>query len=101
MHFVPIVAFVLIGLFFLDKSLRRGARRTWAWGRTGGRVPLSRTSYAVWAVTFFSIAFTLARAPKPGLGAAVAIAACCVAVIVMGFVDTRADRTSTDGEHRE
>lgn len=92
MHVLPIVAFVLIGLVFLDKSLRRRAKRTWAWGRMGEGPPLSRTSYAVWAVTFFSIAFTLSRAPEPGIVAAAAIATCCVAVIVMGFLDTRADR---------
>jgi len=100
-HLLPIVAFVLIGLIFLDKSLRRGARRTWAWGRTGERVSLSRSSYAVWAVTFFTIAFTLSRVTKPGLGTAAAIAACFVAVIVMGFVDTRTDQASTGREHRK
>ena len=43
-RFLPIVAFGLIGVVFLDKSLRRGARRTWAWGRMGEGAPLSRIS---------------------------------------------------------
>jgi preprotein translocase subunit SecG len=97
---LPVVAFGLIGLVFLDKSLRSGARRTWAWGRTGEGAPLSRVSYAVWAITFFSIAFTLSRAPQPGLGAVFAIALCFGAVVVMGFLDTRADRKSVRGANR-
>ena len=100
MHLLSVVAFWFIGVIFLDKSLRRGARRTWAWGRVGEGAPLSRVSYAVWALTFFSIAFTLSRAPEPGLGAALAIALCFGAVIVMGILDTRADRRSNRGGNR-
>ena len=92
MHWLPVVAFVLLGVVFLDKALRRGARRTWAWGRTGGGAPLSRISYAVWALTFIAIAFAVARAPKPGLVAAIAIGLCFVSIIVMGIADTRVDR---------
>lgn len=92
MQWLPVGAFVLLGVVFCDKALRRGARRTWAWGRTGGGVQLSRKSYAVWALTFFAIAFAIARAPKPGVAAAVTLALCFVSVIVAGFADTRAGR---------
>ena len=94
MHVLPIVAFVILAVVFLDKALRRKARRNWAWGRMGEAAPLSRISYAVWAMTFFAIAFTLARAPRPGLGAAIVIGVSCVAVIVSGFADSRTYRRS-------
>ena len=94
MNGFPIVAFGILAVVFLDKAMRRGATRTWAWGRMGEAAPLSRISYAVWAMTFIAIAFTLARAPKPGLGAAIAIGVSFVAVIVMGFADTRTYRKS-------
>lgn len=67
----------------------------------GEGAPLSRISYAVLAVTFFSIAFTLARAPNPGFGAAIAIGLSFVAVVVMGTIDTRADRKSKGEDHRK
>jgi uncharacterized membrane protein YbaN (DUF454 family) len=108
MQWLPVGAFVLLGVIFCDKALRRGARRTWAWGRAGGGAPLSRKSYAVWALTFFAIAFAIARAPEPGVAAAVVLALCLVSIIVAGFADTRALRRqetesqqgSTDGDSK-
>ena len=97
MTWLPIVAFILLGAVFLDKSLRRSARRTWAWGRMGEGAPLSRTSYAILALMFFAIAFTLSRAPEPGLVAAIAVGVCFVSMIVAGFADTKADRDNRAG----
>jgi hypothetical protein len=96
MHWLPVVAFVLLGAVFLDKALRRRARRTWAWGRTGGGAPLSRKSYAVWAMSFFAIACAVARAPKPGIAAATAVGLGFVSIIVVGCADTKAARTGPD-----
>lgn len=92
MSWLPIAAFVVLGLVFLDKALRRGAKRTWAWGRTGGGPKLSRRSYAVWALTFFTIAAILSRAHEPGGLAVLVIGVCLVAVIVAGFADAREQR---------
>ena len=89
MHLVPIALFVVLGVLFLDKAMRSRAKRTWAWGRMGEGAPLSRLSYAILAITFFVVAFIVARAPEPGVGAAIAIGVCFVSVIVMGCFDTR------------
>ena len=97
MHWFPIVGFILLGLIFLDKGLRRRARRNWAWGRMGEGPPLSRISYVVLATMFFAIAFTLSRAPDPGVVAAVAIGLCFIVVVVAGIVDTALNRKKRTG----
>ena len=88
MQWIPIAAFVVLGAMFFDKALRRRARRTWAWGRSGGKVALSRRSYAVLGLMFFTIAWVVARAPEPGWIAAAAIGLCFLLAIVSGFADT-------------
>ena len=96
---IPIFVFVFLGVIFLDMALRRGARRTWAWGRTGGGAPLSRRSYGIVGLTFFAVAFTVARAPDPGWAAAAAIGVCFVGIIASGFADTRAAERNRAGSH--
>jgi len=99
-QWIPILAFILLGLIFCDKALRPGARRTWAWGRTGDGAQLSRLSYAMWGLTFFAIAFAAVGAPKPGLAAVAVIAFLFVSVIACGFADTRAARRSRASQGR-
>jgi hypothetical protein len=95
---VAAAVFVLLGVVFVDKALRSGATRNWAWGRMGEGPPLSRAAYAAWGFAFFAIAFTIWRAPHPGWRAAAAVGACLVAIIVVGIFDTRADRRRSSEE---
>ena len=90
---LPVRLFAALAVFSLQKAIRPGARRTWAWGRVGGGPPLSRGSYAVWGVTFSCIAFTIARAPRPPAWAALGLGLCLLAIVVAGIADTRADGT--------
>lgn len=92
MQWLPVVLFVLLGLIFAGKGLRRRARRFWAWGRMGEGAPLSRRSYVIFGTTFFAIASTLARAPEPGWIAVFLVGACFVAIIASGYADTRSAR---------
>jgi hypothetical protein len=85
---VPGLPFALLGLFFLQKAIRPGARQSWSWGRGGGPVPVSRLGYACWAATFFAIGVIVAHAPKPPLAAVVAFTIFCLATLGVGFVDT-------------
>jgi hypothetical protein len=87
-QWLPVAAFVLLGVVFFDKALRRGARRTWTWGRVRGGASLSRKSYAIWGTTFFAITFAVARVSKPGIIAGIAIGLCLISIIVSGFADT-------------
>jgi len=87
-----VTGFVLLGAFFLQKAVRRSAKRSWAWGRVGGGPPLSRKSYAIWGMTFLSIAWVLGQAPEPSTPAVGALGFCFVAMLVAGFMDSAADR---------
>jgi hypothetical protein len=92
MDWVPIAGFGALGGFFVQKALRRGAKRTWAWGRGGSGPPLSRAAYGIWGITFICIAVVLAFAPRPPLGALLAFGLCFFALAVVGIADTRAYR---------
>lgn len=89
---MPIALFFVLGIVFFDKAFRRTARRSWAWGRSGGEVALSRRSYAIIGLTFFTIAFIIRRVPEPGWIAVAAIGVCFVLVIATGSADTHAYR---------
>ena len=96
---VPTGLFVLLGLYFLQKAVRPKARQSWGWGRAGGKVPLSRASYGVWGLAFLNIAALIARAPNPPLWLAAPFMVLFLAILVMGFLDTRAyRRTREKGE---
>jgi Flp pilus assembly protein TadB len=96
---VPAGLFALLGLYFLQKALRPKARQSWGWGRTGGKVPLSRASYGVCGLAFLNIAALIARAPRPPLWLAALFMVLLLAILVMGFLDTRAyRRTRKNGE---
>lgn len=95
--FVPGLLFALLGCFFLQKAIRPGAKQSWSWGRGGGPVPVSRWGYASWAVTFFSVAAIVARAPEPPMAFVVVFFVCFLAVLCAGFVDThRYDESRRD-----
>jgi hypothetical protein len=85
---VPGFLFVVLGCFFLQKATRRGAKRSWAWGRGGGAVPVSRWGYASWAACFFAIAWIVSRAPEPPIAAVAVFLVCFLTTLAIGFVDT-------------
>lgn len=96
---VPVGLFALLGLYFLQKALRPKARQSWGWGRGGGKVPLSRASCGVCGLAFLNIAALIARAPRPPLWLAALFMVLFLAILVMGFLDTRAyRRTWKNGE---
>jgi hypothetical protein len=87
---LPVLGFVTLGVFSLQKAVRSGAKRNWAWGRIGGGgPPLSRLSYGVGGALFLSIAWVISEAPQPSTHAATAFLACFVAMLILGFVDSR------------
>jgi len=96
---VPGCLFVALGLFFLQKAIRSGARQSWSWGRGGGPVPVSRWGYACWAACFFAIAAILGYGPRPPMAAVVVFLLCFVATLGVGFVDTY--RYEKARRHRE
>lgn len=85
---VPVLLFAALGFFFLQTAIRRGSKQSWAWGRGGGLVALSRRSYACVAATFFSISFILAHAPSPPMESVVLFLVCFLAALCTGFIDT-------------
>lgn len=85
---VPISLFTLLGCFFLQKAIRRGAKQSWSWGRGGGPVAVSRWGYAAWAASFFAIAFIIAHAPRPPLVSVALLMACFLATLGVGCLDT-------------
>jgi len=89
MHWLPILGFVLLGGLFLYEALRRGASRTWSWGRGGNAAPLSRAAYSVWGITLLCIAWVLTQAPQPAPLAALALLGCLIAIVVVAIADTR------------
>lgn len=101
MSWTPTVLFTFLGLYFMDKALRKKARRSWGWGRTGEGAPISRTGYFVLAATFLDIGAMLAWSPgSPPITLIVLFGFCFLAILVSGFVDTRTDRRRTkDGEN--
>ena len=83
--------FGALAVFFLQKALRTGAKRSWGWGRTGEAAPLSRPSYAAWGLTFLVIGVGVGW--QPGAAAwAWLFGACFIALLVAGVVDMRAER---------
>lgn len=93
---IPVLPFALLGVFFLQKALRAGARQSWSWGRGGGAVPVSRWGYACWAATFFAIAAIGAHAPRPPMTIVAALIVCFLATLGAGFVDTRRYRKARE-----
>jgi hypothetical protein len=90
---VPSGIFSLLGLYFLNKAVRKKAMRSWGWGRTGAGAPISRVSYAVLAVTFLDIAAMLGWSPgSPPNPLIILFLVCFVTLLVAGFLDTRAYR---------
>lgn len=86
---VPAFLFALLGCFFLQKSIRPGAKQSWSWGRGGGPVPVSRWGYASWAASFFAISVIVMHAPEPPMAAAAVFMACFLAMLAVGFIDTQ------------
>lgn len=84
---VPGFLFALLGCFFLQKAMRRGAKQSWGWGRVGGPVPVSRWGYASWAACFFAVAFIVTHAPEPPMASVAIFLACFLATLVIGFLD--------------
>jgi hypothetical protein len=76
----------------LQKALRRGASRSWGWGRSGEAAPLSRPSYAVWGATFLVIGAVLSGAPRVEMLWLTLLVACFIALCIAGAIDVRAER---------
>ena len=85
----PTGLFALLALYFLDKAVRTGARRSWGWGRTLEAAPISRTGYAVISLTFLDIAAMLAWSPRPPRVLIVVFLVCFLTLGVIGHRDTR------------
>jgi len=85
----PGFLFVLLGCFFLQKAVRPAAKQSWSWGRGGGPVPVSRWGYASWAASCFAVALIIAQAPEPPMASVLAFLACFLALLGMGFIDSR------------
>jgi len=100
-HWIPIAAFFAFGVFFLQKAVRPGAKRTWAWGRAGDGPPLSRSGYAVWGATFVYIALVIAYAPHPPIAAVLGFGVCFLALAGVGIMDTLADRRKRKASREE
>ena len=98
MNWLPILGFVALGAFLLQKAARRNAKRHWAWGRAGEGPPLSRKGYAAWGVVFLSIAWVLSGAPNPSFLALAALLASFLAMLGVGFWDSAAARASRGQE---
>jgi len=94
---VPGFLFALLGCFFLQKAVRRGAKQSWSWGRGGGPVPVSRWGYACWAASFFTIAYIVSHGPSVHPAAVVTFLVCFFATLGVGFLDTR--RYNKDQRH--
>jgi hypothetical protein len=95
----PTILFALLALYFLQKALRPKARQSWGWGRTGEAAPISRTGYAVLGATFLDIAAMLAWTPgPPPTFLIVLFLVCFLAVIIVGFLDTRSYRRKQETE---
>ena len=92
---VPILLFVLLGCFFLQKAIRPRAPQTWGWGRGGGEVPVSRAGYGVIGLTFLDIAALLAYGEKPPVPLAIILLLGFIAIIVVGTRDTIVYRRGT------
>jgi Flp pilus assembly protein TadB len=86
---MPALLFAVLGCFFLQKAIRRGAKQSWSWGRGGGAVPVSRWGYASWAITCFAIAVVITHPTAPPAASVLLLLAGFVASLVLGFVDTR------------
>ena len=84
----PQLIFIGLSIFFLFKGLVPSASRTWSWGKVGGKVPLSRTSYCVCGLAFLNIAALISSGPKPPLLLAGLFMGFFLAVIAMGLLDT-------------
>jgi len=87
-EWVPVFLFFVLGCFFLQKALRPRAKQSWAWGRSGGIVPLSRRSCFFIAATFFSIIFIIGYGPETPLISAALFLVCFLLCLVSGCVDT-------------
>jgi len=85
---IPSLLFAALGCFFLQKAVRRGAKQSWTWGRSGGEVPISRWGYAAWAMAFFSIAVIVAHPRQPPIESIVVFLASFVAIMAAGVRDT-------------
>lgn len=85
---VPGFLFGLLGLFFLQKAIRPGAKQSWSWGRGGGPVPVSRWGYGSWAATFFVVAFIVTHGPRLPVASVFLFFVCFLVTLVVGFVDT-------------
>jgi len=84
--------FIGLSIFFLLKGLVPSAARTWGWGRGGGEVPLSRTSYIVCGLAFLNIAALISSGARPPLWLTGLFMFFFLAIFTMGFLDTRAYR---------
>jgi len=86
-NWVAVVAFALLGVFFLQKAIRRHAKRRWTWGH-GGPVPVSRPGYAAWGLIFIVIGAAIAHGPKPAIAYVVLFVVCFISILCVGLIDT-------------
>jgi len=87
-HFIPITFFILLAVFFLQKAIRPNARRSLSWGRSGGKVLVSRIGYAVWGSTFTVIAGILAKRDEVPIIFMIVMGICILAIVGIGIRDT-------------
>ena len=87
-QFIPIAFFILLAVFFLQKAIRPNARRSLSWGRSGGKIPVSRTGYAVWGSTFIVIAGILVKRDNIPIIFMLLMGVCVLAIVGIGIWDT-------------
>ena len=85
---LPIIFFILLAFFFLQKAIRPNARRSLGWGRSGGKVPVSRLGYAVWGSTFIAIAVTLIKSDDPPSILMIILVGCVLGIVGVGMRDS-------------
>ena len=88
LHYIPVIFFILLAVFLLQKAISSNARRSLSWGRSGGKVPVSRTGYAVWGSTFIIIAGILFKRHNIPVIFMLVLGVCFLAIIGIGIRDT-------------
>jgi len=88
----PTGLFAVLALYFADKAIRPGARKNWAWGWKLDAAPISKTGYALIALTFLDIAAIMVWLPKPPMVFVLILFVCFLALGVIGFRDFNAHR---------
>ena len=97
------------GIYFLQKGIRKNAKRNWGYGRSGKAGPISRGGYVFWGLEFlalgvFSAALSAKNPPWDRELSGVGVMACFVAFLATGITDLalwrRSERRRADDRLR-